>query len=93
MPRCNTSASSKTVSPDCDKIRWDTVRFEAHAHENRTASTYDFDADKIYTLADLVELAQQHNPETQVSWQNAKAQAAARVLGENLPAFKDAAAS
>lgn len=37
------------------------------------------DAGKTYDLAELVDFAEQHNPETRVAWQNAKAQAA--VLG------------
>jgi len=31
----------------------------------------------IYTLAELIDLAQQHNPETRVAWQEAKSKAAA----------------
>jgi outer membrane protein len=35
------------------------------------------DPAKIYTLAELVDIAEQSNPETRVAWQNAKARAAA----------------
>ena len=38
---------------------------------------YDIDATKKYTLAELIDMAQQHNPETRVAWQQAKARAAA----------------
>jgi outer membrane protein TolC len=31
---------------------------------------------KIYSLAELIDLAETHNPETRVAWQNARAQAA-----------------
>jgi hypothetical protein len=31
---------------------------------------------KPYTLAELIDLAEQHNPETRVAWENAKARAA-----------------
>lgn len=34
------------------------------------------DVAKIYTLADLIDVAQLHNPETRVAWQQAKARAA-----------------
>src|SRR5262245_7495730 len=34
------------------------------------------DPSKIYTLAELVNIAQQNNPETRVAWENAKARAA-----------------
>ena len=33
--------------------------------------------DKVYSLAELVELAETHNPETRVAWENARARAAA----------------
>jgi outer membrane protein len=38
---------------------------------------YDLDPQKIYTLAELIDLAQRHNPETRVAWEEAKARAAA----------------
>lgn len=37
---------------------------------------YAIDATKVYTLAELVDLAQSHNPETRVAWDAAKARAA-----------------
>lgn len=33
--------------------------------------------DKIYTLAELIDLAEQHNPETRAAWEEAKSRAAA----------------
>jgi outer membrane protein len=33
---------------------------------------YDMDDEHIYSLADLVDLAESHNPETRAAWQNAK---------------------
>jgi outer membrane protein len=33
--------------------------------------------DKIYSLAELIDLAEAHNPETRVAWENARAEAAA----------------
>ena len=35
------------------------------------------DSDKIYSLAELIDLAEAHNPETRVAWGSARAQAAA----------------
>src|ERR1700677_1964111 len=35
------------------------------------------DADKIYSLAELIDLAEAHNPQTRVAWESAVAQAAA----------------
>jgi outer membrane protein len=36
-----------------------------------------FDAAKTYSLAELIDLAQRHNPDTRVAWERARAQAAA----------------
>jgi outer membrane protein TolC len=36
---------------------------------------YDVDASKSYSLAELIDLAQRHNPETRVAWEEAKARA------------------
>jgi outer membrane protein TolC len=38
--------------------------------------TYTLSSDKTYTLADLIDLAEQHNPQTRYAWQQAKARAA-----------------
>jgi outer membrane protein len=37
---------------------------------------YNLAANRTYTLAELVDLAEGHNPETRLAWQNAKAEAA-----------------
>lgn len=42
-----------------------------------TEASFALDPAKTYDLGELVDLAEQHNPETRVAWQNAKAQAAA----------------
>ncbi len=42
----------------------------------RPEAKYDVDPAKLYTLAELIDLAQMHNPETRVTWQQAKARAA-----------------
>lgn len=36
---------------------------------------YGVDADKVYTLAELIDLAEEHNPETRIAWETAKAKA------------------
>lgn len=38
--------------------------------------TYAIPASKVYTLADLIDLAERHNPNTRYAWQRAKARAA-----------------
>jgi outer membrane protein TolC len=40
------------------------------------ATKFAIDPAKIYTLAELIDLAEQHNPETRLAWQSAKARAA-----------------
>ena len=35
------------------------------------------ESDRVYSLAELIDLAEAHNPETRVAWENARAQAAA----------------
>jgi outer membrane protein len=39
-------------------------------------SAFRIDRDKVYSLADLIDLAEAHNPQTRVAWENACAQAA-----------------
>ncbi len=57
-----------------------------HAREERSIASesksfrgprFTIDPAKIYTLAELIDLAESHNPETRVAWENALAQAAA----------------
>ena len=42
----------------------------------RPEAKYEIDPGKNYSLAELIDLAEQHNPETRVAWQEAKARAA-----------------
>ena len=41
----------------------------------RSAPAFVPDQSKIYTLAELIDIAEQNNPETRVAWENAKARA------------------
>jgi outer membrane protein len=49
---------------------------EANANAVRE-SRFSIDQAKTYTLAELIDLAELHNPETRVAWERARAQAAA----------------
>jgi outer membrane protein len=40
-------------------------------------SAFRIESDKTFSLAELIDLAEAHNPETRVAWENARAQAAA----------------
>jgi outer membrane protein len=42
----------------------------------RPEGKYEIDPRKTYSLAELIDLAQRHNPETRVAWEEAKARAA-----------------
>jgi outer membrane protein TolC len=68
-------AQSAPAAPD--RV-WHAKAEEGLRHElaARPQTRYDFDATKTFTLAELIDLAQQHNPETRVTWQQAKARAA-----------------
>lgn len=71
------SAHAQSAPPSPDKI-WH-PKTEANLGKDLAShpeSKYPVDASKTYTLADLIDLAQQHNPETRVAWQEAKAKAA-----------------
>lgn len=48
---------------------------EAHAL-SRTEPKFTVDPGKTYTLAELVDLAESHNPETRVAWERARSQGA-----------------
>ena len=67
---------SAPVSPDHP---WHSVgeqRIEADAKNSRESS-FSIDPIKSYSLAELIDLAEMHNPETQLAWERAREQAAA----------------
>jgi len=43
----------------------------------RRSSAFAFDPAKAYSLAELIDIAQRHNPDTRAAWEQARAQAAA----------------
>lgn len=69
-------AQSAPVSPDRPWRTAPQARFTQDLRKY-TEVSFTLDPAKIYDLGELVDLAEQHNPETRVAWQNAKAQAAA----------------
>jgi outer membrane protein len=78
---CSLSALSiraQSAPPSPDKA-WKNPSAEQSL--NKQISTlpdtkYSLDAAKAYTLAELIDVAEQHNPETRLAWQQAKARAA-----------------
>jgi outer membrane protein len=64
------------ASPDRPWHGLGEARIEADLR-NLTEPTLDFDPAKNYSLPELIDLAESHNPETRVAWERARAQAAA----------------
>lgn len=66
------STSSSPDRPWHSKVERDVARDLA---ANRQP-TYDVDPGKVYTLPELIDLAEMHNPETRVAWETARERAA-----------------
>jgi outer membrane protein len=69
-------AQRAPVSPDRAWHGPGEARIEADA-KNLAEPTLNFDLEKTYSLPELIDLAESHNPETRVAWERARAQAAA----------------
>jgi outer membrane protein TolC len=67
---------SAPVSPDQPWHASDERKIEADA-KNLRDSRFNVDPGKTYSLAELVNLAEAHNPETRLAWERARSQAAA----------------
>ena len=70
-------AQSAPASPD---KAWNNPTAEQSLNKQLSSlpeAKYSLDPAKAYTLAELIDLAEQHNPETRLAWQQAKARAAA----------------
>ncbi len=70
--------AAQSAPPSSDAV-WQPNGVQTLEHElsGRPHEAIDLVPDKAYTLAELIDLAQQHNPETRVAWQEAKSKAAA----------------
>src|SRR5246127_5516458 len=69
-------AQRPPVSPDHPWHGLGETKIEAEAR-NFTEPGFNFDQEKTYSLPELINLAESHNPETRVAWEGARAQAAA----------------
>src|SRR5258708_11003321 len=67
---------SAPVSPDQPWHASDERKIAADA-KNLRDSRFNVDPGKTYSLAELVDLAEAHNPETRLAWERARSQAAA----------------
>src|SRR6266487_7007004 len=63
------SPERQWLGPGEQQIKHDAERFQD--------SKPSIDSAKIYSLAELIDFAQSHNPETRFAWERARAQAAA----------------
>jgi outer membrane protein TolC len=69
-------AQRAPLSPDHPWHGLGEATIEADAR-NLTEAKLNFDPEKAYSLPELIDLAESHNPETRVAWERARAQAAA----------------
>ena len=69
-------AQSPPPSPDRQWHSPDERQIASEGNRIRQ-SAFRIESDKTYSLAELIDLAEAHNPETRVAWENARAQAAA----------------
>jgi outer membrane protein TolC len=69
-------AQRAPVSPDHPWHGLGEARIETDTR-NFTEPGLSFDQEKTYSLPELIDLAESHNPETRVAWERARAQAAA----------------
>ena len=79
VPLSCTSAGLAQNAPVAPNHPWHGPAERAIAGDakNLTEPRFKLDADKTYTLPELIDLAESHNPETRVAWERARAQAAA----------------
>jgi len=67
---------SDSARISCCPVAWTREeKIEADA-KNTPQPSFSIDPAKMYTLAELVDLAESHNPETRIAWERARAQAA-----------------
>jgi outer membrane protein TolC len=76
QPVSRALAQNAPASPDHPWHGLGEARIEADAR-NLTEPKLNFDPAKNYSLPELIDLAESHNPETRVAWEHARAQAAA----------------
>src|SRR5467141_2811009 len=76
QPVSRALAQNAPASPDHPWHGLGEARIEADAR-NFTEPRLNFDQEKTYSLPELIDLAESHNPETRVAWERARAQAAA----------------
>ena len=69
-------AQSPPPTPDRPWHSFEERQFTTGAQHSGPPA-FRLDSDRVYSLAELIDLAEAHNPETRAAWENARAQAAA----------------
>lgn len=69
------SSFGQKAPPNAEKI-WQVPGGMTPGKVDRPAPSFLLDPAKVYTLAELVDIAERNNPETRVAWENAEARAA-----------------
>jgi outer membrane protein len=72
-------------TPPAPSVVWQPRGVQALEKESAAKPTVQISLapDKTYTLADLIDLAEQHNPETRVAWEEAKSKADALGIAKS----------
>ena len=78
----NLAAQTAPATPDRPWTSPDEQQIQTQNH-NLPAPNFVVDPNKAYSLSELVDLAQQHNPETRFAWERAKSQAAALGIAKS----------
>ncbi len=75
---CGAQAVRAQTAPPSPTQVWRSPSEQKLSRESATPQkpAYAIDATRVYTLAELIDLAQSHNPETRVAWETAKSRAA-----------------
>jgi outer membrane protein len=76
-------AQNAPVSADHPWHAVEEQAIEADARNNSLDTTFHLDPAKTYSLSELVDLAEAHNPETRFAWERARAQAAALGIAQS----------
>src|SRR5262245_28044115 len=79
LPLINASRSFAQTAPDSAYRPWHSPAEQELARDVQRFrdSRLNIEPSKVYTLAELIDFAEAHNPSTRVAWENASAHAAA----------------
>ena len=82
---CRACAGSQEAPPSPDRP-WHSASEQGLQTEGRSLRPPEFplDSSTNYSLGELIDLAETHNPETRVAWERARAQAATLGLAERV---------